>query len=487
MNGRTACDESALRERDLSALRLVRTANSRLRAVLCTLARRGVLLRQREPERARQVLCALAPWPFYKGGQFLFDLLEWEDFMLDGDAPPVLPHRELADLLDPPLRWLAATATGGVPAPPPLRHTAAALDLPLRWLAATARSTVHGVLNDLDGLLATTRDAEPDDHAALPPLESGFYLYQDVVLGLFDIGAPPAATGEPATGEPATGEPTAGEPATGEPAPAEEPAPPDEGPPPPIEEVFDVEDVADLVHDWTLLGDATLAGADGLQLTPNERSKAGTALLNTPFPSKSGVSVEFDYYASGGGGDGFAVYLVDGAHETGVGGYGAGLGYSRGHRGDVAGVTKGYLGIGFDNWGNFSTALAGPTDDDTRRPGSVVLRGSGDRTEGFRRIRGVRPDGGIGAVWEDGARVRVVVVDAVVTVQLTRGGVTTTVFDGVDLKTAPGQVAVPDTFKLGLSASTGDQTSWHRVRNLVIAMPPNDAPPAPDRVRSVVG
>lgn len=32
----------------------------------------------------------LSTSPLYKGGQFLVDLMEWEDFMLDGDPPPVL-------------------------------------------------------------------------------------------------------------------------------------------------------------------------------------------------------------------------------------------------------------------------------------------------------------------------------------------------------------------------------------------------------------
>jgi len=39
-------------------------------------------MRRDEPERARGLLEALGVWPLYKGGQFLFDLLEWEDFML---------------------------------------------------------------------------------------------------------------------------------------------------------------------------------------------------------------------------------------------------------------------------------------------------------------------------------------------------------------------------------------------------------------------
>ena len=39
--------------------------------------------------------------PYYKGGQFLFDLLEWEDFMLDGEPPPLLDEAALAAPAEP--------------------------------------------------------------------------------------------------------------------------------------------------------------------------------------------------------------------------------------------------------------------------------------------------------------------------------------------------------------------------------------------------
>ncbi|MFD0394176.1 hypothetical protein ACFQ3Z_24905 [Streptomyces nogalater] len=45
-------------------------------------------LRRDTPERARLLLDTVRPWPLYKGGQFLFDLMEWEDLMVDGDPRP---------------------------------------------------------------------------------------------------------------------------------------------------------------------------------------------------------------------------------------------------------------------------------------------------------------------------------------------------------------------------------------------------------------
>jgi hypothetical protein len=89
----------------------------------------------------------LSVHPFYKGGQFLFDLLEWEDFMLDGPAPVVLEATELAEALRPLLGLLGQVV-------PPLPA-----------------------------------------FGALPPLEAGFYLYRDVALGLVWLGLAGVAAG----------------------------------------------------------------------------------------------------------------------------------------------------------------------------------------------------------------------------------------------------------------------------------------------------
>ncbi len=84
---------SGLMPEDVVKFEFIRQGNDWLRAVLCTLARRGVAFRQAHPARAQRILEILSRLPMYKGGQFLFDLMEWEDFMLDGPPPPVVPIR----------------------------------------------------------------------------------------------------------------------------------------------------------------------------------------------------------------------------------------------------------------------------------------------------------------------------------------------------------------------------------------------------------
>lgn len=151
---------SPLTPADEAALRTLQTTNEWLRAVLCTLARRGVALRRRDAARAQALLDSLAPWPLYKGGQFLFDLMEWEDFMLDGPPPPLLPtvfdaetSRELANLLNAVRRLFDGNTDP---------------ETMLRWVPVG--------------------DRYEGADKALPPLEPGFYLYQDVVLGLYESG-----------------------------------------------------------------------------------------------------------------------------------------------------------------------------------------------------------------------------------------------------------------------------------------------------------
>ncbi|MGW0882946.1 hypothetical protein [Streptomyces sp. NPDC002671] len=205
---------------DLRAFAFLGQVNSRLRQCLCTLARHGVALRHRDPERARLLLDTVRPWPFYKGGQFLFDLMEWEDLMVDGDPPPPASTERIVSACTLPVQWLAA-ATAEAPATTKLipgQRTAAALDLPLRLLATTARTAFLGAAQDLTDLFGTPApEAETEDDTGyatapeddpqgteteLPPLEAGFYLYEDVVLGALAVLGPLLADHAPTDATP---------------------------------------------------------------------------------------------------------------------------------------------------------------------------------------------------------------------------------------------------------------------------------------------
>ena len=144
---------------DLELYADLRSGNAWLRSVLSTLARRGVAFRRDHPERAQAWLEALATFPYYKAGQFLFDLLEWEDFILDE------PAATLEATLDPQaMRRLAAL----------MRAIKAHVDGSVGPPSATSEPE----------LLVTVGTGD------LPPLEPGFYLFQDVVLGILGTALP---------------------------------------------------------------------------------------------------------------------------------------------------------------------------------------------------------------------------------------------------------------------------------------------------------
>jgi gliding motility-associated-like protein len=148
-------------------------------------------------------------------------------------------------------------------------------------------------------------------------------------------------------------------------------------------------------------------GAGYLRLTKT-RNSAGSLLYNqagyvrntNAFPSADGLSITFEYYTHGDGadygynqhGDGISVFLFDAlaASTFEFGGYGGSLGYAQ-RTGGLSGVSKGFIGIGIDEFGNFATTEGGKSGGNTENPGpgqsdtwggynesSVTIRGDGD-------------------------------------------------------------------------------------------------------------
>ena len=142
---------------DRQLLAALRLHDQGLRALLCTLARHGVALRLAAPARAQAWLDLLASHPYVKGGQFLFDLLEWEDFMLDGEAPPLVDTRAV-------------------------RQALARVAQALRALSAS----LDGAAGAMELAVGDGGDFAPVD---LPALEPGFYLFNDVLLGSVALAA----------------------------------------------------------------------------------------------------------------------------------------------------------------------------------------------------------------------------------------------------------------------------------------------------------
>lgn len=229
-----------------------------------------------------------------------------------------------------------------------------------------------------------------------------------------------------------------------------------------------------------------------LRLTSNTTNQKGFVYSTSSFPSSKGLSVDFEYYIYGGtGADGISLFLFDAtANPFVIGGFGGSLGYAPITTTDPIspGVSKGYLAIGLDEFGNFSNPTEGRQGGiEGRRPGSVTLRGRGDGAalvpDNYRFLTTVRTDDlGFPLTVGGNSRnssptspgYRRVFMELVpdprggyeITVRITRGGpqlITTTVIDKYYYPDAP-----PANLSYGIASSTGDQTNFHEIRNVEI-------------------
>jgi type IV pilus assembly protein PilY1 len=122
----------------------------------------------------------------------------------------------------------------------------------------------------------------------------------------------------------------------------------------------------------------------------NGNSQTGAVVSNFTFPSSEGVQVTFTTVTYGGnayrnasgqlsGADGITFFLADGAEAVSVGAYGGSLGYSCSQGKNPAdGVVGGYLGVGIDEYGNFSNPGDNTNTGPGARPGSITVRGAGN-------------------------------------------------------------------------------------------------------------
>lgn len=245
-------------------------------------------------------------------------------------------------------------------------------------------------------------------------------------------------------------------------------------------------------------------GNGALRLTNNIADQAAFVLYDRPISSTDGLTITFELYAYGGStnpdrADGVSFFLLDGSTSpTTAGAFGGSLGYAQ-KNGIAPGLAGGYLGIGFDEYGNFSN----PTDSDT--PGAAVVRTGGPgrvadtisirggATSNYQYITGTDPlPFGIDdptATTRDPAK-RIVKID------LTPEGLLTVRIDGnndgdfldpgesdprltnINIANING-TTVPSTLKFGFASGTGSFNNIHEIRNLAVTTQ-NDPPEAVD-------
>jgi uncharacterized repeat protein (TIGR01451 family) len=225
-----------------------------------------------------------------------------------------------------------------------------------------------------------------------------------------------------------------------------------------------------------------------LRLTNNCNNQKGYAIFDTPFSTPQGVSIEFEYKTWGGThADGLTVFLFDGATAASSfnpGDFGGSLGYANGC-GGVAGATTGYLGLGFDEFGNFSNPADRCKNGGPGRVAQrVTLRGTAGAgypylTQSTALANDIDDNSGATSRPSDAVFFRkvLILVEPIPASALYRitvkwqtvvGGTYTTLINAYTMPIAP-----PSNLKIGFAASTGGSTNYHEIRNLSIQKPTN--------------
>ncbi|WP_324034879.1 DUF6701 domain-containing protein [Aeromonas caviae] len=243
-----------------------------------------------------------------------------------------------------------------------------------------------------------------------------------------------------------------------------------------------------LSSDWVAArssGDFTPAIVNGrLGMTQASPKQSTSATYQRLFPAANNlVTIEFDHYAHGGNGaDGMAVVLSDARVTPQPGAFGGPLGY--GFKPEANGFAGGWLGVGIDEYGNFSGE--GGSVNKGRRKQSVAVRGSGSGTSGYNYPKGTCNNGADNAngnclspTVDSGSdsnrphRYRLTIDSRItgqslVKVERNTGGVYSTLIDSFNAAAQSGQAAIPENLLLSLTGSTGDATNAHQIDNVRI-------------------
>ena len=241
-----------------------------------------------------------------------------------------------------------------------------------------------------------------------------------------------------------------------------------------------------------LTGNPDPSGSGALRLTTNNPNQRGFVIYNLPIQSQFGLSISFDFFAyNGTGADGLTFFLINAnATPPRAGSFGGSLGYAQRINTIVPtepvnqpGLLGGYVGIGFDEFGNFandaegrgsgsdSTCVPSPFGNQLV-PDSVTVRGSGSGQTGYCYIAN---SGTLAAGIDNNTATTRTTARRTARITLTPGAAPTIrveVDSGSGFQTViaalPAPPGFPDAFKFGFASSTGDQTNFHEIQNLVV-------------------
>lgn len=222
-----------------------------------------------------------------------------------------------------------------------------------------------------------------------------------------------------------------------------------------------------------------------LRLTDSVLAPTGEATavhLNRLFPGFGNkVVAEFDYFAyNGTGADGLVMTLSDASIAPKSGAFGGSLGYAQKSNpgsdcntaGGCPGFNGGWLGIGLDEYGNFSNPTEGRVDGPGFQANSVTVRGSGSGQSGYNyhaRALATPISNSVGHTY----RVTVDHSDSVHAYTTVERDIHTglgyqMIIPQYDAKAIPTQAGVPTNWFFSFTASTGGLTNIHEIDNLTV-------------------
>jgi uncharacterized repeat protein (TIGR01451 family) len=245
-----------------------------------------------------------------------------------------------------------------------------------------------------------------------------------------------------------------------------------------------------------LTGNGTIdpVGSGWLRLTSNSGNQTGFAYNTTSFDLSLGLLIQFDYTTWGGtGADGYSVYLFDAGVSTfNIGAFGGSLGYAQklppAVTPAVPGISGGYVGIGVDEYGNFSNPTEGRYLGPGAYPNTVTIRGPvvgfgggaiGD-TINASSYPWIATSANNGSLWYNGAtrpdqtsanyrRVTIQITPApnpVANVWI-QFGYNTSAVQMITNQALPA-ISTSQSLMMGYAASTGGSTNYHEIRNLLV-------------------
>ncbi|MCD8530567.1 MAG: hypothetical protein LRY66_04235 [Saccharospirillaceae bacterium] len=220
-----------------------------------------------------------------------------------------------------------------------------------------------------------------------------------------------------------------------------------------------------------------------LRLTQDVNDQSTASTLQRLFPAADNiVIIEFTHYAwstdNGDGADGITVVFSDATITPQPGSFGGSLGYAQRNNGD-SGFAGGWLGIGLDEYGNFSNATEGRIGGAGFRPDSVTIRGSGSGGNGYRYLTGTnrlspgidqRPSGSGGG---PAHRYRFTIDSrtagqSIVSVERDSGAGFVTLIAPLNIANLSGQAVIPQNLLLSLTGSTGGSRNYHEIDDLQV-------------------